>query len=117
MAHDPTISPSFIVSRFIDGLKHEIKSIVIIQRPSSLDTACSLAMLQEEVLMGFSRKDTRRYDLSPSFKSSSPNHSVGSFNSFRPPLLVTAPDDRKAIDNSKTVSLRKVVCYLKLSSS
>jgi hypothetical protein len=35
----------------IDGLKDEIKSDVIIQRPDDMDTACSLAMLQEDVLL------------------------------------------------------------------
>jgi hypothetical protein len=33
--------------RFIDGLRDDIKSIIIVQRPVNLDTACYLALLQE----------------------------------------------------------------------
>jgi len=35
--------------RFIDGLRPDIRATVLVQRPSTLDTACSLALLQEEV--------------------------------------------------------------------
>jgi hypothetical protein len=32
----------------VDGLKDEIKSVVLVQCPVNLDTACTLALLQEE---------------------------------------------------------------------
>jgi hypothetical protein len=35
--------------RFIDGLRPDIKSMVLLQRPKTLDTAATLALLQEEV--------------------------------------------------------------------
>jgi hypothetical protein len=35
--------------RFINGLKPEIRSVVLMQRPKNLNTACTLALLQEEV--------------------------------------------------------------------
>jgi len=35
--------------KFIDGLRADIRSIVLLQRPKDLDTACLLASLQEEV--------------------------------------------------------------------
>lgn len=35
--------------RFIDGLRSNIKSVVLIQRPKDLDTVATLAILQEEV--------------------------------------------------------------------
>jgi hypothetical protein len=34
--------------KFIDGLCDDIKSIILVQRPSNLDTACALALLPEE---------------------------------------------------------------------
>jgi hypothetical protein len=46
-----------ITTRFIDGLRDNVKSAVIIQRPTDLDTACALAILQEEVLMHMGRRD------------------------------------------------------------
>lgn len=50
LAHDPLFSPSAIVNRFIDGLASNIRAVVFIHRPLDLDTAVSLALLQEEML-------------------------------------------------------------------
>lgn len=52
LAHDPNFNPAAITSRFVDGLKHEIKVVVLVHRPKDLDTASALAILQEEVMMG-----------------------------------------------------------------
>jgi hypothetical protein len=38
----------YFTTRFIDGLKDDIKSIVHVQCPIALDTASTLALLQEE---------------------------------------------------------------------
>lgn len=56
LAHDSTIQAPMIVKRFIDGLKIEIRAPVLMQRPVDLDTACSLAILQEVVLGDFFQK-------------------------------------------------------------
>jgi hypothetical protein len=45
LAHDPSFPSSVITNRFIDGLKKEIKSIVMVHRPRDLDSASSLALL------------------------------------------------------------------------
>lgn len=37
--------------RFVDGLCDDIKSVIMVQRPSNLDTACSLALVQEEAIL------------------------------------------------------------------
>jgi hypothetical protein len=34
--------------RFVDGLKDDIKAVVLVQRLVELDTGCVLALLQEE---------------------------------------------------------------------
>ena len=47
---------------FIDGLKPEIKAIVIVQRPKTFDTACSQALLLEEVAVPMAVKPTHRGD-------------------------------------------------------
>jgi hypothetical protein len=49
------MQPLVITNRFIDGLKDEIKAVVMMQRPVDLDTACSLAILQEEIMGGSSK--------------------------------------------------------------
>jgi hypothetical protein len=46
----------FYTMRFIDGLRVDIKAIVLVLRPHNLDTACTVALLQEEAgSVGLSR--------------------------------------------------------------
>jgi hypothetical protein len=56
---------------FIDGLKPEIKSVVLMQRPKNLDTTCTLALLQEEVGIPVVSKPPRTGDWSS--RSSAPS--------------------------------------------
>jgi hypothetical protein len=44
-SYSTSIDPLYYTMRFIDGLKPEIHSIVLMQRPKDLDTACTLALL------------------------------------------------------------------------
>jgi hypothetical protein len=49
VAYEHNTDPLYYTMRFIDGLRDDIKSIILVQRRSNLDTACaSLALLQEE---------------------------------------------------------------------
>jgi hypothetical protein len=50
VAYEPNTNPLHYATRFVDGLRDDIKSVVMIQRPSTLDTACSLALVQEEAV-------------------------------------------------------------------
>jgi hypothetical protein len=52
--------PIYYVQRFIEGLRDDIKAVVLLQRPTTLDTACVLARLQEEV--SAPRRPFRRVD-------------------------------------------------------
>jgi hypothetical protein len=54
----------YYATQFVDGLKEEIRSMVMIQRPSDLDAACALALVQEEAGDSTRKKDARRYDSS-----------------------------------------------------
>lgn len=45
LAHDPKLVVTVITNRFIDGLKKDIKSVVMVHRPQDLDSASSLALL------------------------------------------------------------------------
>lgn len=62
LAPDSNLQPAFITSRFIDGLREDIKAIVTVHRPVDLDAACSLALLQEEVTGEFCKKDFRKFE-------------------------------------------------------
>jgi hypothetical protein len=48
LAYEPTADKHYYTTRFVDGLKDEIKSVILVQRPMDLDTACMLVLLQEE---------------------------------------------------------------------
>ena len=64
-------NPLYYTQRFIDGLHDEIKAVLLVQRPSTLDTACVLAQLQEEAL-GLNKWPTRCFDTSPAYKPAWP---------------------------------------------
>ena len=57
----------------MDGLKSQIRSAVVIQRPPDLDTACVLALLQKEVLDRDKKRDFRRIDSSSSTRHHAPS--------------------------------------------
>jgi hypothetical protein len=53
--------------RFFDGLCDDIKSVVLVQRPRTLDSAFVLAQLQKEV--GATCRDARKFDASVNLRS------------------------------------------------
>lgn len=53
-AYSETIHPYYYLTRFVEGLRADIRAVVMVQRPPDLDTACALALLQEEVAEGAS---------------------------------------------------------------
>jgi hypothetical protein len=56
----------YYTTRFVDGLKDDIRSTVLVQRPYSFDTTCTLALLQEEVGDPYRRKDAKHVESSHS---------------------------------------------------
>ena len=50
LAYDNTLLPVYFVMSFVEGLKPEIRSVVLVQWPTVLDAACALAIFQEEAL-------------------------------------------------------------------
>lgn len=44
-AYESCTDPLYYTVRFIDGLKHEIKTVIMVQRPPNLDAACALALV------------------------------------------------------------------------
>lgn len=47
-AYSSGVDPIYFTSHFIDGLRPELQASIIVQRPRSLDAACTLALLQED---------------------------------------------------------------------
>ena len=52
----------FFVTRFLNGLKEEIHAPIILHRPTTVDTASSLALLQEEELQSNKKRSWGKSD-------------------------------------------------------
>jgi hypothetical protein len=102
LAHDPTFSPATITNRFVDGLKKEIKTIVMMHRPQDLDSASSLALLQEEALLG-PVNSSRTSEANSTFKKNSPEHAKGNTypTGYTPRYSPSPGEDRRAIEPNK----------------
>jgi 5-methylcytosine-specific restriction endonuclease McrA len=62
MSYESEANHLYYVMRFVDGLKQDIREMVMIQRPATLDAACAMALVQEEVTDTGRRREFRHYD-------------------------------------------------------
>ncbi|WVZ96162.1 hypothetical protein U9M48_041833 [Paspalum notatum var. saurae] len=83
--------PLYYTQRFIEGLRPNLRAAVHIQRPKDLDSACTLALLQEEVAEP-PRREYRRPDL------------VFRLNLHRPVLHHRAQTKTKSPDPGRSVT-------------
>jgi hypothetical protein len=87
IAYESTVDQCYYTTHFVDGLKDEIKSVILVQLPINLDTACSLALLQEEVDVA-RRREHRRPE--PLYR----------FNSWAAPVPLPLPPPPPKLDKS-----------------
>jgi hypothetical protein len=101
-AYESDANPLYYAMRFVDGLKEDIRKVVMIQGPGDLDSACALTMIQEEAYKTSRRKDYRRAD-SYSYRSTyklavlpigPPRHDK--------PLHQLVGDDKKVLDQQRS---------------
>nr|ACR36904.1 unknown [Zea mays] len=59
-AYEAMTDPLYFTTRFVEGLREDVRAVVMVQRPVDLDTACTLALLQEEVSEPVRRKEWPR---------------------------------------------------------
>jgi hypothetical protein len=62
MSYESDANPLYYAMHFVDGLKQDIRSMVMIQRPAMLDAACAPTLVQEEATDGGRRREFHRYD-------------------------------------------------------
>jgi hypothetical protein len=60
--YESEANPLYYTMCFVDGLQYDIRSMVMIQRPPTYDSACALALVQEEVVDSDRRKEFKRYE-------------------------------------------------------
>jgi hypothetical protein len=67
-AYQTMSDPLYYTLKFVDGLRDEVKAVVMLQRPSDLDTAMVLAQLQEEAGAMMKRTGSKWGDSTTAFK-------------------------------------------------
>jgi hypothetical protein len=63
-AYESPADPRHYTMKFIDGLRHDICSTIFVQLPKDLDTACTLAALQEEMMDLSPLKESKKTGIS-----------------------------------------------------
>ncbi|XBI69047.1 hypothetical protein VPH35_048168 [Triticum aestivum] len=63
LVHNPAFDHVFFTTQFLEGLKQEIKVGVLLHQPKDLDSAFSLASLQEELVEALPRREFRRQEV------------------------------------------------------
>jgi hypothetical protein len=61
-AYDSSTNALFYITRFLDGLHSDIRVVLLVQRPNSLDTTYTLALLQEEAAEPTRRREFRQWN-------------------------------------------------------
>jgi hypothetical protein len=67
-AYEPNPNLHYYTTRFVDGLRVDIRAVVTLQRLENLDTAYPLALLQEEVADSTKKFEFHAYDRGASVK-------------------------------------------------
>ena len=110
ISYSENTHPYFFLTRFVEGLRPDIRAVVLVQRPPDLDTACSLALLQEEVADGdlpYMRFSNTNQGPSHAVRSTPP-----SFFS-RPVTPATGSEDRRGTDAARASSETSKIAALR----
>jgi hypothetical protein len=89
----------YYTTRFIDGLRDDLKFVITVQRPKDLDTTCCLTLLQEEQ-SALQHKEFKSSDTAFMYKPSV----KGAYPLSRPPLQPKSdniPDDKSKQQGQK----------------
>lgn len=72
----------YVVTRFLDGLKEEIRSVIALHRPETVDTASALALLEEEEIAKLSARDSNKNQFKSVQTKFSPVEKLETLKSF-----------------------------------
>lgn len=102
-----------ITNRFIDGLRKDIKSVVMVHRPQDLDSAGSLALLQEEATMDNAsyRRNEANSSKRKTYQEPTRTHD---FTAIHSPKFSPSPgDDRRPVEGNRPKSGEDKLAALK----
>jgi hypothetical protein len=114
-AYEPNPDMLHYTTRFIDGLKYYVRMIVAVQRPSDLDTAYSIALVQEEV--ADDDQDTLSVQWQRPVSSHSSRHSrhssIKTFDDPRSPEATKTPSSSEdKLTTLKAYRKAKGLCFI-----
>jgi hypothetical protein len=96
-AYNPNPDKLYFTTRFIDGLRKDIRSVVLVARPQDLDSACTLALLQEEALDQGGCKEFKCSEASPFSRTATIKGALPlPPPPRRPPAPLATVDDKRA---------------------
>ncbi|XP_066396562.1 uncharacterized protein [Miscanthus floridulus] len=67
--HNPAFDDTYLVTRFLGGLKEEIRAAIALHRPKDVDTTSALTLLQEEELENSKKKIIHRDQSKSAYKA------------------------------------------------
>lgn len=103
-AYQPDPDMHYYISRFIDGLRDDIRMVVALHKPSTLDSAFSLALLQEDLVSTSHKHDAAKAGFRQYPKAVTPQVRVPGTDKNP-----GEPTPRKSSDE-KLASLRQLRC-------
>jgi hypothetical protein len=89
---------------FVDGFRDDIKSMVMIQRPSSFDAACALALVQEEAMDSRKKSGYICYDSSFNWSGHKSAYPLPPPPKLDKPANSFLTDDKRSTEASCTTS-------------
>lgn len=101
LAYDNSLLPVYFVTKFVEGLRSDIRVVVLVQRPQDMDSACAVALLQEEALEGVQSTQYKKPDTSIPIRNS--HKGAGVLPSTLPPKQLLSPqsEDRRGTESAR----------------
>lgn len=99
LSYSDEVHPFYFLTRFIDGLRADLRAAVMVQRPADLDTACALALVEEDVHDGVQPEGIRVPEYVHRPPSRLPLQAV-SLHQPRPPTTPVTVD-RRGVDAAR----------------
>jgi len=108
LLYNANLDEGFFVEEFVSGLRHDIRSAILLHRPEDLDTAATLALLQEEEFEPFKRRSFFKQDGKEPYKPNAKTKSYTMSEESRPAVATRAEDK---LESLKSFRRAKGLCF------
>jgi hypothetical protein len=98
LLYNPAFDDTFLVTKFVGGLKEEIRSAILLHRPKDVDTASALALIQEEELEHSKQRHSVRITSLSTFRTSQTvdKHKPTEVDKLKPKAMRNDSEDKLA---------------------